>query len=385
MFDRAVSLVFSEYYDVSALDRFADAVQSQIKHPRSPLGANSTQSRVDAAIDAVLASLGASHTGRFLPGTIDYFELADIFRFAIRNDRRRLFPPDRRRHLSGHRHGRQARRRAAGSSATSMTACPPTRAGILVGDEIAAVDGKPYQEIGSFEGKVGQTVEISLRRRADARRPASRVQVEQLRPLAAFERAIIGERSDHRARRAQYRLHPAVDACRAGFDGRGRRSVGEGAAQGCRRPGVRPARALGWRRFRRRRTLRRRHAAVPADPAQRPGILANVRWHRPVVAIIDEGTRSALEVFAYALKVNGIPLVGTRTAGAVLAGRAFLLPDDSLLELAVSDAVIGDNVRLEGRGVEPDIAVPFTLPYANGKDAQLDAAVEEMRRILARG
>ena len=44
---------------------------------------------------------------------------------------------------------------------------PADRAGILVGDEIAAVDGKPYREIGSFEGKVGQTVEISLRRRAD--------------------------------------------------------------------------------------------------------------------------------------------------------------------------------------------------------------------------
>ena len=125
----------------------------------------------------------------------------------------------------------------------------------------------------------------------------------------------------------------------------------------------------------------------PFRMIQRNGqeFLANVRWHRPVVAIIDEGTRSALEVFAYALKLNGIPLVGTRTAGAVLAGRAFLLPDDSLLELAVSDAVIGDSVRLEGQGVEPDIAVPFTLPYANGKDAQLDAAVEEMRRILARG
>ncbi len=90
-------------------------------------------------------------------------------------------------------------------------------------------------------------------------------------------------------------------------------------------------------------------------------------------------------MFAYALKVNGIPLVGTRTAGAVLAGRAFLLPDDSLLELAVSDAVVGDNVRLEGVGVKPDVAVPFSLLYAAGKDAQLEAAIEEMRRILARG
>ena len=72
-------------------------------------------------------------------------------------------------------------------------------------------------------------------------------------------------------------------------------------------------------------------------------MLANVRWKRPVVAIIDEGTRSGLEVFAYALKANGIPLVGSRTAGALLAGRAWLLPDDSLLEIAVSDAVIGDG------------------------------------------
>ena len=62
-------------------------------------------------------------------------------------------------------------------------------------------------------------------------------------------------------------------------------------------------------------------------------ILANVRWRRPLVAIIDEGTRSGLEVFAYALKANGIPLVGTRTAGALLAGSAYLLPDDSLLEM----------------------------------------------------
>ena len=93
-------------------------------------------------------------------------------------------------------------------------------------------------------------------------------------------------------------------------------------------------------------------------PRDGEDILANVRWHRPVVALIDEGTRSGLEVFAYALKANGIPLVGTRTAGALLAGRAYLLPDDSLLELAVSDAVIGDDVRLEGSGVAARCAGP---------------------------
>ena len=125
VFDRAVGLVFTEYYDVSALDRFADAAQSQIKHPRSPLDANSTQSRVDAAIDAVLASLGASHTGRFRP------EHDRLFRtgrhIPLWNPQRQApaFPAGRQRHLSGHRHGRHARRRAAGSSATSMTAFQP--------------------------------------------------------------------------------------------------------------------------------------------------------------------------------------------------------------------------------------------------------------------
>ena len=120
-------------------------------------------------------------------------------------------------------------------------------------------------------------------------------------------------------------------------------------------------------------------------PRKGEDVLANVRWHRPVVAIIDGGSRSGLEVFAYALKVNGIPLVGERTAGALLAASAFLLPDDSLLELAVSDAVIADDVRLEGSGVEPDIRVPFSLPYAAGRDPQREAAIEEMTRILARG
>ncbi len=127
---------------------------------------NSTQSRVDAAIDTVLASLGGSHTGRFRPGTIDYFELADIFRFAIRNHRRRLFPPEGDVTYPGI--GMVARQDKGRWFVTDVyDGLPADRAGILVGDEIAAVDRKPYREIGSFEGKVGQTVDVSLRRRAD--------------------------------------------------------------------------------------------------------------------------------------------------------------------------------------------------------------------------
>jgi C-terminal processing protease CtpA/Prc len=110
----------------------------------------------------------------------------------------------------------------------------------------------------------------------------------------------------------------------------------------------------------------------------------NTRWRKPVVAIIDEGTRSGMEILANALKLNGIPLVGSKTAGAVVAGRGFLLPDDSLLVLAVADVLV-DGGRLEANPVEPDIEVPFDFRYAGGTDPQLDAALGEMAKRLSEG
>jgi carboxyl-terminal processing protease len=43
--------------------------------------------------------------------------------------------------------------------------------------------------------------------------------------------------------------------------------------------------------------------------------------------------------------------------------------------LAVSDARV-DGERLEGRGVAPDIEVPFDFRYAAGKDTQLARALD---------
>ena len=58
----------------------------------------------------------------------------------------------------------------------------------------------------------------------------------------------------------------------------------------------------------------------------------------------------------------------------------FLLPDQSLLYLAVEDALV-DGERLEGRGVKPDVEVADTLPFANGADPQLEKAIELVTSI----
>ena len=94
----------------------------------------------------------------------------------------------------------------------------------------------------------------------------------------------------------------------------------------------------------------------------------NGRWRKPVVLLINGGTRSGKEVLAYGFRKYGYgKVVGTRSAGAVLAGRAFLMSNGSLLLLAVADVSV-DGERLEGRGVAPDITVAFDVRYAQGQD-----------------
>ncbi|MEA2560642.1 MAG: carboxyl-terminal processing protease [Acidobacteriota bacterium] len=99
-------------------------------------------------------------------------------------------------------------------------------------------------------------------------------------------------------------------------------------------------------------------------------------WRKPLAILIDGGTRSGKEVVSRALqRSKRAKLVGERTAGAVVAGQINLLSDGSLLFLAVQDIVV-DGERLEGVGVKPDVEVPAGLEYAEGRDPQLERALE---------
>jgi carboxyl-terminal processing protease len=94
------------------------------------------------------------------------------------------------------------------------------------------------------------------------------------------------------------------------------------------------------------------------------------------VVLIDHHTRSTAELFVHSYKRERQgPLIGTRTAGAVSAAAAYLMPGGDLLYLAVTGLEI-DGEILEGPGVVPDLEVARPLPYANGADPVLDAAVD---------
>jgi carboxyl-terminal processing protease len=103
---------------------------------------------------------------------------------------------------------------------------------------------------------------------------------------------------------------------------------------------------------------------------------AGFKWRKPVAALINGGTRSGKEVLSHGFKTYKFgPLVGTRTAGALLAGRGFMLSDGTFLMVAVNDVSV-DGERLEANGVEPTVEVPFDIRYSAGKDPQLDKALE---------
>ena len=92
--------------------------------------------------------------------------------------------------------------------------------------------------------------------------------------------------------------------------------------------------------------------------------------------LVNEGSRSGKEILAYGFRRYGIgPVVGTKTAGALVGGTLRVMNDGSILYLAYVDVQV-DGIRLEGVGVEPDIEVPFLLEYAEGADPQKERAIK---------
>jgi len=374
VFDKAVEMVNQYFHDPAALPKFNAAVAAEVqKGVADP----------HQAILAVLPALGASHMGHFTRDELAYYELADIFRFNFRNELARLFPPQGRISYPGI--GLASREIDGKRFVTDVyDGAPAAAAGIEKGDEILSLDGKPFTEVEGFRGKAGQTVTLTVKRAANAEPQAYSVEVRDLGPSDAFVDAI------GKSARVVERNGRKIGYLHVWFYGRGDVTDAIGAALAAEPLASADALVLD---------LRGRWGGAPPDAAEtflggtpaftfidRTGKreLSNVRWHKPVVALIDAGTRSGLEVYAYALKQHGVPLIGARTAGALLGARGYLLPDDSLLEIAVAGVELDGNV-LEGKGVEPDVAVPFDLRYAAGHDPQLEVALDRAALVAGDG
>src|SRR2546427_789412 len=105
----------------------------------------------------------------------------------------------------------------------------------------------------------------------------------------------------------------------------------------------------------------------------------------PVVLMVDEGSASAAELLAAAIKENhrGV-LVGAKTSGAVEASVMIDLSDGSALSVTTFRLATGRGVRLEGAGIEPDVMTALTVEDLEaGQDRQLTTAVRLARQAVA--
>jgi carboxyl-terminal processing protease len=101
-----------------------------------------------------------------------------------------------------------------------------------------------------------------------------------------------------------------------------------------------------------------------------------------LAVLVDRSSRSAAELTPAALQEAGrAVIVGEKTAGAVLISMDTPLADGGRLTLSRADFVTRGGVRLEKRGVAPDVEVTGSAepPSAVPADPALEAAVAALR------
>jgi carboxyl-terminal processing protease len=380
VFEEAWMTVRDHFYDSTFNGLDWTAVRERY---RPFAAAASSDDERSAVINRMLSELGASHTAHYTTANPAYYQLLDIFSGALRRSLRRWFPDGQ---VAYPGIGVFTRQLGGKTFITGvLEGLPAWKAGLVVGDEISAVDGTPYHPMRSFASKAGQGVTLMITRQSGG--PTEEVVVSPvwIKPNEAFLKAMEASTRIIEADGAKIGYIRVWSYAGTQYQDLLERELSSGK--------LKDADALVW-------DLRDGWGGAQAeylnifDGRAPTTTLINrdgqrsvpyATWRKPVAMLVNEGTRSGKEILAYGFKRYGLgEVIGSRTAGAVLAGRAYLLSDGSLLLVAVADVLV-DGTRLEGVGVVPTIAVPSPLPYAQGRDRQLDQAVQVLSRALSSG
>ncbi len=336
--------------------------------------AASSEAELVAVINTMLGELDTSHTHLFGKSDPRYYQLLDIFSNLGRAGQiAEMFEAGEVRYAST---GMVAREIGEKNFVTGIIdGMPASKSNLRIGDEIVSVNGQPFFPENCASPEIGPTLKVLIRRTPDSDTEQITLSEVLVRPSEMFLRAMSESVSvsEHGGKKIGY-VHVWSYAGQ---------SSQERLIELVNQEPLRDADALvldirdGWggarpqflNLFNRRLPLMtmQRRGEEPSSPDR--------QWRKPVVLLINQGSRSGKEIIAYGFRAWAVgPVVGTKTAGDVTAGTALLLSDSSLLYLAVADVRL-DGKRLEGIGVEPDISVPFDCRWAAGADPQRDRAL----------
>ena len=375
VFEQAWETINTQFFDPNF--NGVDWKAQREKYRAAATQAKSPEAFADV-INQMLADLKTSHTRYYIPSETAYYQLLGIFQPRsrdLKNLPKTIFPNGKLEYSGIGIFTKTLEGKTFVSGV--LEGSPAAQAGLLAGDEILSADGKPFQQVQSFSGKVNQPVQLKIQRQASSSSSQEITVTPKLfNPLTMFldtqkaSNRIIQQDGkklgyvhiwSYAGDQYQDQLEedlfygPLKDADGLILDLRN----GWGGA---------PLDALN--------IYTARGPSITSIPRNRQRYVYRAQWNKPVVMLVNEGSRSAKEILAYGFQKYKIgTVVGSKTPGAVVAGRAFLMQDGSLLYVAVADVYVDDKTRLEGVGVAPDIEVPFSLPYAQGADPQKERAI----------
>lgn len=98
----------------------------------------------------------------------------------------------------------------------------------------------------------------------------------------------------------------------------------------------------------------------------------------PAVVLANEGSASAAEILAGALKDNRqIKIVGKKTFGKGSVQEVEPLKDNSTLKITIAEWLTPSGKNINKEGIAPDVEVELsTQDFEEGKDPQLDEAIK---------
>ena len=376
-FDRVWQTVNENFYDPNFLGVDWKAMQSKYKRMVTKAKSNEEMA---ATINQMLSELNTSHTYYYIPSEPAYYQVLGIFGPRLPDLQKQLkniFPTGKieysgigifTKEINGNTFIKAI-----------LDGSPASQTGLKVGDRILGVDDRPFEPIQSFAGKAGKQVKIKIQR---SQTPNSQQEITVTPKMLDTTTMFLSAQQastqviERQGKKIGY-VHMwsyADDQYQQQLEDDliyGRLRNADALILDLREGwGGAPLGALNMYMIERGLSL----TNVPRN-GKRSTYYSN--WNKPVVMIVNEGSRSAKEVLAYGFQQYKIgPVVGTKTAGAVVAGRPFLMPDNSLLYVAIADVYVDNDKRLEGEGVTPDIVVPFSPEYAQGADPQKEKAIE---------
>jgi len=271
---------------------------------------------------------------------------------------------------------------------------PADRAGIKAGEYIVSIDGAPVPDGVDYAGLLADTVDRDILVGVAANPSGKGAREVRLRPIGSWTH----QRLVYEARLRENRdLVDRLSGGRAGYvhiPGMGLSDLikfeEDLFAQGKDKDGlVIDIRGNGGGSVHDEilRYLDRRVYGYETTRARPPSYNPLELWTKPLVLLIDESCYSDAEIFPMGWKALDLgPVVGTPTFGAVIGTEDLELIDGTGFRVPGSGWYDASGRNLENWGIEPDVrvdAVPEGI--ANGRDVQLEQAVEALLGEIAKG